>query len=288
MRSREQSHNRREYSRRQRPDITNQASRPGILEKTSRIKPMRELFQVAGVDGCKAGWLVALVEGSVERSEQSGSYKFKAKTIFVAEDFTSVLAETAGCDLVCVDMPIGLSDDTFPRQCDVEACRLLGPARGRSVFRVPVRSCLTAEDYPAANKISRRVCGKGLSKQSFGILPKIREVDELMDPMVQRRVREIHPEVCFWALNNGRAMRHNKKTVPGQAQRHNLLVDVLPNMDDLLARAPSRGYLMDDAYDAVAAAWTAAQAVMGRAATLPEKPPFDSKGLRVEMLYPVV
>jgi len=245
-------------------------------------------FQVAGVDGCKAGWLVALVEGSVERSEQSGSYKFKAKTIFVAEDFTSVLAETAGCDLVCVDMPIGLSDAPVRRQCDVEARRLLGPARASSVFPAPVRSCLTAADYAEANAISREVSGRGLSRQSFAILPKIREVDELMDPMVQRRVREIHPEVCFWALNSGGPMQDNKKTVPGQTERHNLLVDVLPNIDDLLAQAPSRGYVMDDAYDAIAAVWTAAQAVMDRAATLPEKPPFDSKGLRVEMLYPVV
>lgn len=247
---------------------------------------MGQSFQVAGVDGCRAGWLVALVEGAAERSETSGSYRFKVKTVFVAEEFTRVLAETAGCDLVCVDIPIGLSDNAFPRQCDVEATRLLGPARGRSVFRAPVRSCLAEEDYSAANAISRKVCGKGLSRQSFGIMGKIHEVDELMDPMVQRRVREIHPEICFWALNGGRPMQHNKKSVPGQAERHNLLVGVLSNLDDLLAQAPSGGYVMDDAYDAIVAAWTAAQAVIGKGATLPEKPPLDAKGLRVEMLYP--
>lgn len=248
---------------------------------------MKKSFQLAGVDGCKAGWLVVIVEGAKDDDEASGSHRFEVKAVFVGEDFTHVLAETAGCDMVCVDIPIGLSDNAFPRQCDIEATRLLGPARGKSVFRAPVRSCLTEDDYSAANAISRKVCGKGLSKQSFGIMAKIREVDELMDPMVQRRVREIHPEVCFWALNSGKPMQHNKKTVPGQAERHNLLIDVLPNLDELLAKAPSRGYVMDDAYDAVAAGWTAAQAVIGKGATLPEEPPVDARGLRVEMVYPV-
>ena len=44
---------------------------------------------------------------------------------------------------------------------------------------------------------------------------------------------------------------------------------------------------MDDALDAIVAAWTAGQAVIGKAKTLPGKPPLDSKGLKMEMLYPV-
>ncbi len=245
-------------------------------------------FTVAGVDGCKAGWFVALIEVAAEHIDPSAFHRFKAKSVFVAGDFTEVLAKTTDCDLVCVDIPIGLSDDATPRQCDVEARRLLGPRRASSVFPAPIRSCLTAPDYAAANAISREVTGRGLSRQSFAILPKIREVDELMDPMVQTRVREIHPEVCFWALNGRTPMQYNKKTVPGQAKRHNLLAHVFPDLDDLLTQAPSRGCVLDDVYDAIVAAWTAAQAVRGRAATLPENPPFDSKGLRVEMLYPVV
>ena len=249
---------------------------------------MRQSFQVAGVDGCKAGWFVAFVEGATERSEPSGSCRFKVTNVVVAADFTQVLAETAGCDLVCIDIPIGLSDDGVPRQCDVKARRLLTAARATSVFSAPIRSCLTAPDYAAANAILREVSGRGLSKQSFAILPKIREVDELMDPVLQKRVREIHPEVCFWALNGRTPMQYNKKTVPGQAKRHNLLAHVFPDLDDLLTQAPSRGCVLDDVYDAIVAAMTAAQAVIGNSATLPENPPLDSKGLRAEMLYPVV
>jgi predicted RNase H-like nuclease len=38
-----------------------------------------------------------------------------------------------------------------------------------------------------------------MSHQAFGILPKIREVDQLMTPEVQETVREIHPELCSFA-----------------------------------------------------------------------------------------
>lgn len=57
-------------------------------------------------------------------------------------------------------------------------------------------------------------------------------------------------------------------------------------MDSTLAQAPPHGYLMDDALDAIVAAWTANQVVLGKVKTLPENPEIDSKGLRMEILYP--
>ena len=44
---------------------------------------------------------------------------------------------------------------------------------------------------------------------------------------------------------------------------------------------------MDDALDALVAAWTAGQAVLGKVTTLPENPPRDRKGLRMEMVYSI-
>jgi predicted RNase H-like nuclease len=41
---------------------------------------------------------------------------------------------------------------------------------------------------------------------------------------------------------------------------------------------------MDDVLDAFVAAWTAGQAVFGKVITLPENPPRDTKGLRMEMV----
>ncbi|MEK7993092.1 MAG: DUF429 domain-containing protein, partial [Planctomycetota bacterium] len=59
------------------------------------------------------------------------------------------------------------------------------------------------------------------------------------------------------------------------------------DVDGVLTQAPTRGYVMDDALDALVAAWTAGLAVRGKAQTLPEEPELDSKGLRMEMVHPV-
>jgi predicted RNase H-like nuclease len=197
-----------------------------------------------------------------------------------------VLSKTADCVLVCIDIPIGLSNDDKRRQCDVAARQLLG-RRASSVFPAPGRSCLLADDYETACRISFERTGRKLSKQGFALLRKIREVDDLMTPALQRRVREIHPEFSFWSLNGKQPMLQNKKTVPGQARRHKLLQGVLADVDSILAQAPTSGYVMDDALDALVAAWTAGRVVLGKAETLPEQPELDGRGLRMEIVCPL-
>jgi predicted RNase H-like nuclease len=246
----------------------------------------KQLFHVAGVDGCKAGWFVAIAS-VIMKNETGNSCEFNLKDVFIASTFAEVLSETSDCKLVCVDIPIGLSDGYKPRECDGTARELLKGQRASSVFPAPIRPCLKAEDYKTACQISQRYCGKRLSKQSFVIMKKIREVDELMTPGLQNRVREIHPEVLFWALNGQKPIELNKKTAPGQAQRHNLLQKIFTDIDGILVQIPISGCAMDDALDAIVAAWTAGQAIIGKAKTLPEKPPLDSKGLKMEILYPV-
>jgi len=242
-------------------------------------------FQVAGVDGCKAGWFVALASATKE-NETDGSCKFNLENVFIASTFTEVLSKTHDCKLVCVDIPIGLSDGSRPRECDVAARKLLRGPRASSIFPAPIRPCLAGKDYETASKISFEYSRKKLNRQTFALMKKIREVDDLMTPKLQSRVREIHPEVLFWALNGQKPIKPNKKTVPGQAQRHNLLQRNFTDIDSILVRAPISGCAMDDALDAIVAAWTAGQAIVGKAKTLPEKPPLDSKGLKMEMLYP--
>src|SRR5207248_11510271 len=77
---------------------------------------------LAGVDGCRAGWVVAADSGA-----------------FVAASFAEILAERF--DLVLIDIPIGLPDG--PRACDLGARVLLGPRRS-SVFPAPSRRLLRA------------------------------------------------------------------------------------------------------------------------------------------------
>ncbi|MEJ2705045.1 MAG: DUF429 domain-containing protein [Sedimentisphaerales bacterium] len=223
------------------------------------MKPSRNSFEVAGADGCKGGWFVATLSATLSDPSQA-SCVYTLEDVFVESTFAGVLSKTRDCRLVCVDIPIGLGDGEKPRQCDIAARTLLGRCAS-SVFPVPIRPCLSAADYETACKISFERIGKKLSKQSFGIVAKIRQVDALMTPALQYHVREIHPEVSFWALNGKRPMPQNKKTIPGQVHRRKVLQEVLAGVDGVLTQTPARGYVMDDALDALAAAWTAGQAV---------------------------
>ena len=128
--------------------------------------------RIAGVDGCRAGWVV--VRGSVEHST-GGSLRIDS---IVVAPTIAPLVQDASIDLVAIDMPIGLPDDG-PRECD-RACRAaLGPRRS-SVFPTPVRSVLEAADYGDALDRSRRVTGVGLSVQAWNLVPRIAELDEFL------------------------------------------------------------------------------------------------------------
>ncbi|MCK4785140.1 MAG: DUF429 domain-containing protein [Desulfobacteraceae bacterium] len=246
----------------------------------------QQTFQVAGVDGCRAGWLVAIVLVTRQSSQRDTTCVFKFTSFFVAHIFKELLSKTSDCELVCVDIPIGLSDGKKPRECDLAARKLLRGPRASSVFPAPIRQCFWTKDYETASKICFEHSGKKLNRQSFTLLEKIRQVDDLMTPVLQERVREIHPEISFWALNAKKPIQQNKKTVPGQARRHKLLQEIFTDMDSILAQTPLHGYVMDDALDALVAAWTAGQTVIGKAETLPQNPEFDSKGLRMKILCP--
>lgn len=119
-----------------------------------------------------------------------------------------------------IDIPIGLSCTT--RLCDQEARQIVGPKRAPSVFTPPCRETLRASTHGQASEMNRRMCGKGLTIQAFGILPRIRQIDRLMSPGLQASVRQAHPEVTF-AVLNGRPLGHSKKTSEGEPERLALL-----------------------------------------------------------------
>lgn len=237
----------------------------------------KHTFQVAGVDGCKAGWAAAIVKATKNRQY--------LQRLFVMGNFAAVLSATADCKFVYVDIPIGLSENSEPRKCDVAARQVLGKFLASSIFPAPVRQCFSTDDYKTACKISSKYADKRLSQQSFNIMDKIRQVDDLMTPEMQRRVREVHPEISFWALNRCRAICKSKKTPEGQTKRHKLLKNIFAGLDKLLRSADTKGYGIDDVYDALVAAYTAAQAVLKKVKTLPANPETDAKGLRMEIVY---
>lgn len=242
-------------------------------------------FQVAGVDGCKGGWVVANVVVTPDCTGQHHDYIYVLNNFWVISDFAEVLHRMEHCRMVCVDIPIGLTDGPA-RDCDLRARKLLGQPRGTSVFPAPVRPCLRARTYEEAKEISRKYSGKGLSKQSFELIDKIRQVDDVMTPELQQRVRELHPEISFWALNGQEAVVDSKAGPAGQMRRIELLLTVFSEIADVLAKSDLSGAKLDDLLDALVAAWTAGQAIATKIETLPEGPELDSKGLKMEILRP--
>ncbi len=226
---------------------------------------------VAGVDGCRAGWAVVFFD---ERT--------RALTARVYRTFAEVLTGTANARAVAVDVPIGLTDGP-PRAADGEARRLLGRRRASSVFPAPIRAVLAARSYEEACALSKKRSGRKASRQTFAILPKIRDVDALMTPEAQGRIVEMHPEVSFWAMANRAAMGFNKKAREGAAERRRHLRRALGKAVATLPRLP--GAKWDDTLDACAGAWTAWRVAEGHAGRIPHEVAADARGLRMEIVF---
>jgi predicted RNase H-like nuclease len=101
-------------------------------------------------------------------------------------------------------------------------------------------------------------------------------------------VREVHPELCFWALNGGQTMRYRKKCAEGFAERMDVLRKVLPEAETLCEKAltefPRRDLARDDIPDALIALATAV-APLGMQLTVPSNPERDARGLPMQMVY---
>lgn len=225
-------------------------------------------FPAAGADACRGGWVVARM-GAPGRLELDR-----------CPDFAGVVNRCRDAVLALVDMPIGLPETPAQgdRPCDRAARRLLGRPRASSVFRVPARAQLGT--------------GGGMSRQAAALLPRLREVDATLRarPGLQERIREGHPEVCFWALAGGRPLRHAKRTAAGREERRRLLAPWLPGYpalrDDAALRRSARalGAAPHDVLDALALAVAAARAAAGEALVLAGEPVRDAAGLRLEIV----
>lgn len=234
-------------------------------------------MRLLGVDGCRGGWLVA--EAATLRARPS----FR-----LVERFEEIARlARRGLALACVDIPIGLA--LHRRPCDEEARRVLGPHRSSSVFTPPCREALRGRTAAEIRGLNLQWTSRSLSAQGLGILPKIREVDEVMTPRLQRRIRESHPEVVFAHLNPACAgLRASKKTDRGRRQRLALLPP------SFAAAAPARGAepfptedaSLDDYLDALAVLVAAVRLARGTAGRLPHGGgDRDERGLAMEIIY---
>jgi predicted RNase H-like nuclease len=232
---------------------------------------------LAGVDGCPAGWIAAFVrpDGSEVR-------------VCVVKRFADVLAAPEAPAVIAVDMPVGLPERTgLGGRAAENAVRPLLGARQSSVFSVPSRAAIYAEDYASACACAQETSDppRKVSKQLFNIAPRIREIDSLLRrfPAAADRVFEVHPEVAFWMLNGGRALDEPKKVKsrpyePGLELRRTLLIaGGLP--EPVVRQPPPKGAGPDDLLDALACVAVARRLHRGTARPYPDPPPRDAHGI---------
>ena len=230
---------------------------------------------ICGADGCKGGWVA--VEENLDTCEISWR---------VVPTLRDLVLSKSPPKIIALDVPIGLSDKGS-RVCDLEARQLLGPGRASSVFPAPIRPILQSSSHAEASAARVAVEGKGLPIQAWAIIPKIREIDEILrgEAYLRARVREVHPEICFYFMAGRRPMQFAKKKREGRDERRSLLVAEFGTVvDDALGDRRSLGCAADDLLDAFAALWTARRISKGTAITLPAMPTRDRFGLPMEMV----
>jgi predicted RNase H-like nuclease len=194
---------------------------------------------VAGVDGTKGSWIAIVLD---ER---------RVVEDFLLRPVETDFGELESAEVIAVDIPIGFG----PRKADAAARAFLSGAAS-TVFPTPARELLESPFAP----------GRGISKQSHSLAPRILHVTQLArtDP----RFYEVHPEVSFRAMNGGVPLQHRKKSAGGALER----LELLRRHDIHLGRlSPAVGAVpLDDVLDAAAAAWSALRIARGEARTLPE------------------
>ncbi len=246
---------------------------------------------IAGVDGCKDGWIAAIAPADDISSPRIGIFK----------SFLDLVDGPDAPDLIAVDMPIGLPDRIYGKGRGPEqAVRPLLGGRKTAVFSIPARVAVEAEPGPFRNEEDRLAAyqrtlvigrrhsepAKGFSIQAFCIFPKILEVDALLRQRkeLRERVREVHPEFLFRLMKGEPLIAPKKiKSViwpPGMIERQNLLLAEGISRTSIEARPPS-GAGRDDLLDALAGLVAARHIHAGHGVPFPDPHDHDAFGIPI-------
>ncbi|HJX48761.1 MAG TPA: DUF429 domain-containing protein [Gaiellaceae bacterium] len=207
-------------------------------------------MRVVGLDGTKGGWVGIVLEDG----EFAGDH--------VVRLIESTFAEFADAEVVAIDVPIVFG----PRRADAAARAFLSGSAS-TVFTTATREIL---ETPFGR-------GLGVSAQSHALGPRVIHVTDVAE--ADPRFREVHPEVSFRAMNDGRPLWYRKKSAGGALERIELLRTHGIDLTDIgeASAAP-----LDDVLDAAAAAWTAQRIASGTAVSLPDPPEmFGERGVAI-------
>lgn len=234
-------------------------------------------MKTAGIDGCRIGWILITFTDGEEKYQ-------------IIDNNEDLIATFEYYDRIFIDMPIGLEDEEYTRDCDRLLRKELGAEYAPSVFSPPIRPALDAPSYAEANMTSFEWTEKKLSLQAWNITPKIKLIDKLLreNEELRTKVFESHPELLFQKLNGGMIFQ-KKNLKKGIRHRLELLRAEEPIADDFF-REIKEEYRRsdvgeDDIVDAMALAYYAKQSIEKGIKTIPKEVEYDSEGLPKAVHY---
>ena len=201
-------------------------------------------MRVVGVDGSPEGWIVA---------------DPRLRRLTHVRHLSQVEA-----DLIAVDIPLAFPDGGEGRDAERAARKVLGK-RASSVFSTPPRAVYDARDYEAACDVARRLTGKAISRQTWGLRDKVLDAAEALTSGA--RLIEAHPETAF-AVIGGAPCQWSKTTWAGLRERAGLLE--AEGLDPASFEGTTGRAAPHDVLDAIAAAWVAIRKHQGSAIRLGE------------------
>lgn len=231
-----------------------------------------------GLDGCRGGWLAVW---HVDRTWNS----------LLIRDRTTLREILTVGDRTFIDMPIGLPETEASRLCDRQLRQTLGRAFSTSVFNPPIREAVYATSYADACQLNHAKTGKKISIQSWNLVPKIRELDEIFIEFteLQSSCFESHPELLFYHLHQQKKLNFKKKTPAGQQERLALLAasieDPQSTFSALRASYLKKEVADDDILDAIVLACFAERSLKTELKSLPNPPEVDAFGIEMGIYY---
>lgn len=211
--------------------------------------------RVVGVDGWRSGWVAASISANAGPTTTAAHIELTCH-----EGFDDLLAAHGAAGLIGVDIPLSLPR-AAERTSDAPLRQHLG-ARSSSLFPTPCREAAYEPTWEEANATNRHLVGKGMSKQTWNLVPKLIEARAALLGSEQRAY-EVHPESTLVAMG-GSDQLGSKKTAAGIGRRLALLEVEFGALGETLASSPP-GPSLDDVLDAIAVCWTLRRIVSGEA-----------------------
>lgn len=228
-----------------------------------------------GVDGCKGGWITAIIS--------NGKLLLEKYT-----NLEDIVLDYGTFDEFLIDMVIGLPSTSEQIRPDAEARRMI-KERSSTIFPVPCRQAVYAENVANAYDENVRILGKKFTPLTVGIIPKMREVDSYLQENSQYKnlIKESHPEVCFARLN-GSTVLSKKADIDGVEERIRILSKFMEEISFEKIKLCAKEFKcnIDDIIDAICLAVSANLVNQGEYTVIPESPMADETGLLMQMVVP--